>query len=140
MKIPYVTAIAIIGTFGLNGCVIYLDDPAKVTFAGQAISGTNGKPVDQATVWVHSKRPVFSLLPVDTFGIVGATETDSDGRFAVSAKVNWPATLLIQDDHSIGSVFLNTSEAQRNGLVIRLNQKRTLRQDQKAQDTPIKGG
>lgn len=125
MKNMYGAAFALISIFGLNSCVVYLDDPVSVTFEGKAISGTGGRPAEKATVWIHSERPMFSLLPVDTFGIVGSTQTDSDGRFSVSAKVNWPATILIQDDHSIGSVILKTSDMKRSDLEVPLSLKRS---------------
>lgn len=125
--------VALLSAFGLSSCVIYLDDPPEVTFDGSAVRRTSGKAVGGATVWVHSKRPIFSLLPVDTFGIVGSTETDFDGRFSVSAKVNWPATVLIQDDSSIGAVILKTSEMKRSDLVVPLIQKRPFTQNLQAQ-------
>ena len=116
-------SLALLSTFGLSSCVTYLDDPPVFTFNGTALKESTGKPVAGATVWVHSERRIFSLLPVDTFGIVGSSETDSGGRFSVTAKVNWPVTILVQNDESIGSVTLRTVEKNRESLTISLSPK-----------------
>jgi hypothetical protein len=128
-----VRSVALLSAIGLSSCVIYLDDPPEVIFEGKAVMKSSGQPVGGATIWVHSERPMFSLLPVDTFGIVGSADTGTDGRFSVSAKVNWPVTVVAQNTQSIGSVVLKTADAKRGDLLIPLGPLRPIPKNRQAQ-------
>ena len=81
----------------LPGCVIYLDHPPKRTISGQVVRADTGEPLTNASVAFMSGRKLFSLLPVDTFGIDAMARTDGTGHFDKTARLNDKVRLWIQN-------------------------------------------
>jgi len=84
--------------FALSGCVIYLDRPPVRTISGQVVRADTGQPVPKATIFFHSGRKPFSLLPVDTFGIDASAFTDQHGRFTVTARLKDKVNVTVQNE------------------------------------------
>ena len=85
MKAPRLLMFAVALTV-LPGCVIYLDHPPKRTISGQVVRADTGEPVTNASLAFLSGRKLFSLLPVDTFGIDAMAH---NLRWIDSAKKEW---------------------------------------------------
>lgn len=80
-----------------GGCVIYLDHPPKRTITGRVVRADTGEPLTNASVGLLSGRKVFSLLPVDTFGIDAHGSTDSYGLFFVTARLTDNVRAFVQN-------------------------------------------
>ena len=97
MKNFAVVVVALIA-LSVSGCVIYLDDPPERKISGQVIRDDTGAPIANACVWFLSGHKPFSLLPVDTFGIDASVETNKEGRFSKTAKLNDRVEVIIQNE------------------------------------------
>jgi hypothetical protein len=124
---PFLRMLGAVGAVGLSGCVVHLDNPPERKISGRVIAAETGAPVARADIWFQSGRKVFSLLPVDTFGIDAQTKTDEAGQFSVTARLNDKVSILIDHaDFASGRFTLqNFPPANRiEGLVWKLSKKR----------------
>ncbi len=109
----------------LPGCV-YLDHPPKRTISGQVVFADTGEPLTNASVAFMSGRKLFSLLPVDTFGIDAMARTDGTGHFDKTARLNDKVRLWIQNQDFAQMFMLPpfTNSNTITGLSIRISERK----------------
>src|SRR2546428_8551653 len=109
----------------LPGCV-YLDHPPKRTISGQVVFADTGEPLTNASVAFMSGRKLFSLLPVDTFGIDAMARTDGTGHFDKTARLNDKVRLWIQNQDFAQMFTLPpfTNSNTITGLSLRISQRK----------------
>jgi len=99
-----ITGLLIALIFGASSC-FYLDHPPVRMIAGQVVRKDTDQPVRNAYIYFRSGRRLFSLFPVDTFGIDAGTITDQTGRFSISARLNDKVEVLCVQDNEFLETF-----------------------------------
>lgn len=75
------------------GCVAYLDKPPVRTISGRIVDESSDEPIRNINVYFYSGRKYTGLA--DTFGIDVSAVTDTDGRFAVTSRLNAVVTAVV---------------------------------------------
>ena len=102
----------------LSSCA-YLDNPPYANFSGKVIDSQTRNPVEKANVSIFTNRTFFSLVPVDGHNVAG-TITNTNGKFSLSAKTNFPTTMIIHKDGLINVTKLEESLDPNKNLIFEL--------------------